>query len=448
MKSSAALEKRFAGFVLLLFVSNTSFSAQPGDEFWDPDFGVPGVDAGQIISVLAIGPDVYFGGGFRAIGDLTTPSIARWDGTNWRSLGAGVDGYVSGLAYCQDELYAAGGFASAGDVVSTNLAAWNGASWRNVPGLIYGTIFCLASDGTNLYVGGRFTSAGGIPANNIAKWDGEKWSTLGEGIIPVVEGGSPVGQVHALLVNGADVYVGGLFRNAGGVGATNIARWDGTNWHALGHGLRYFDGPGYENGAVRALALHKGFLYAGGSFRLAGDIRTDSIARWDGHAWSSVGSGVNDGLSVQVLTADQSGVYAAGPFERIGDISARWLAKWDGTNWVALGSGIGGGTGGILGMASTGTELYVGGTFTSAGDKASTNIALWHIPHSLRIAQTNDGVRISWSSTGSNYLLEARNTFPQGTWSNVPQQSVVTNSECVITQPISTENTYYRLRKP
>jgi hypothetical protein len=31
----------------------------------------------------------------------------------------------------------------------------------------------------NLYAGGLFTQAGGIPANNIARWNGSSWSVLG-----------------------------------------------------------------------------------------------------------------------------------------------------------------------------------------------------------------------------------------------------------------------------
>ena len=33
----------------------------------------------------------------------------------------------------------------------------------------------------NVYVGGVFTTAGGVPVNGIAKWDGSNWSALGSG---------------------------------------------------------------------------------------------------------------------------------------------------------------------------------------------------------------------------------------------------------------------------
>ena len=51
--------------------------------------------------------------------------------------------------------------------------------------------------------------------------------------------GCPInGPVHAIAVSGTDVYVGGLFTDAGGVPeADRIVKWSGTGWSALGSGL-------------------------------------------------------------------------------------------------------------------------------------------------------------------------------------------------------------------
>jgi len=51
----------------------------------------------------------------------------------------------------------------------------------------------------------------------------------------------------------------------GGVSATNIAKWDGTNWSALGTGLGTGDGD-----TVSALAIWGDNLYVGGYFTNAG----------------------------------------------------------------------------------------------------------------------------------------------------------------------------------
>ncbi len=37
--------------------------------------------------------------------------------------------------------------------------------------------------------------------------------------------------------SGSDVYAGGYFTTAGGSAATNIAKWNGSTWSALGSGM-------------------------------------------------------------------------------------------------------------------------------------------------------------------------------------------------------------------
>ena len=45
------------------------------------------------------------------------------------------------------------------------------------------SVYALAADGLgNLFAGGRFTVAGGLSASKIAKWSGSEWSALGSGI--------------------------------------------------------------------------------------------------------------------------------------------------------------------------------------------------------------------------------------------------------------------------
>jgi trimeric autotransporter adhesin len=107
----------------------------------------------------------------------------------------------------------------------------------------------VAVAGSNLYAGGFFTTAGGNRATNIAKWDGSSWSALGSGL----DGE----YVYALAVLGSNLYVGGRFTTAGGRAANYIANWDGTNWTELGTGM---------NEVVSALVVSGSDLYAGGYF--------------------------------------------------------------------------------------------------------------------------------------------------------------------------------------
>ena len=83
--------------------------------------------------------------------------------------------------------------------------------------------------------------------------------------------------MYALAVTGSDLYVGGYFTTAGGIGASNIAKWNGNSWSALGSGIGGGHGP-YPP-SVYALAIFAGDLYAGGHFTIAGGKVSGHAAR-------------------------------------------------------------------------------------------------------------------------------------------------------------------------
>lgn len=238
-----------------------------------------------------------------------------------------------------------------------------------------GEVNAVATDASgNLYVGGRFTIAGGVFATNIAKWNGSSWSALGSGI-----GGVDEPVVFALLVSGGDLYAGGQFTTAGEVSATNIAKWNGSNWSALGPGI-----PGLtpSAGYVSDMVVSGGDLYAGGWFTNVGGVSIDNIAKWDGSSWSSVGSGM--GGIVLALATSGSNVFAGGWFGTAGGNTANNIAKWNGSSWSALGSGM---DDAVYSLARSGNDLYASGSFETAGGVSAINIARW------------DGS--SWSPLGS-----------------------------------------------
>ena len=189
------------------------------------------------------------------------------------------------------------------------------------------------------------------------------WGSLGSGI----GGGDLYGPgVFALAVVGTNLYVGGDFTAAGGVPVNNIAKWDGSAWSALGSGM----GGSYPY--VYALAASGTNLYVGGNFITAGGVTVNYIAKWDGSAWSALGSGMNG--DVDALAVSGSDLYAAGTFTTAGGGSANYIAKWNGSAWSALGSGMNN-WGNAL--AVSGPNLYAGGPFTTAGWVAANHIAKW-----------------------------------------------------------------------
>src|SRR5262249_46353317 len=135
---------------------------------------------------------------------------------------------------------------------------------------------------------------------------------------------------------------GGQFTTAGGLISNSIARWDGSSWSSMGTGMNY---PGcYGCGIVNALIEFKGKLIAGGNFSEAGGLSVNGLAQWDGTSWSDVGSGVTraDYYSPQVnaLAIYNGDLIVGGTFKMAGDTIVNGIARWDGTSWFPLGTGI------------------------------------------------------------------------------------------------------------
>ncbi len=336
---------------------------------------------------------LFVGGSFAAVGDLYAYRVAGWNGSSWSTLGSGLNQPVFALTVFDDgggsALFAAGQFEAAGSAIARNIAKWNGVAW--VPlgtGLgaspsdkVYAlTVFDDgAGDGPALYAGGEFTTAGGAPANRIAKWDGSTWSPVGSGLN---------GAVHALLVlddrrgGSARLVAGGAFTTAGSSDAFRIAAWDGQSWSSLGLGL---------GGAVQSLAAFDDgtgggtALYAAGTFASAGFTPANNIAKWDGTAWSALGAGVNLSAYSMAVFDDGSGsapaLYVGGNFSAAGGSPASRVAKWDGTAWSPLGSGMNKPVTALFVFddgSDTGALLYAGGDFTSAGGVVVDRIARWN----------------------------------------------------------------------
>jgi len=376
-----------------------SFIARWDSAVWIP-LGTGLNDRVSVLAVFddGSGPALYAGGRFTQAGESQANRIARWDGTAWSPLGLGITGAnseVFALSVFDDgsgpALYVGGDFTQAGGNPANRIARWDGAVWAPLGDGMNSWVRALAifDDGTGpaLYAGGRFNQAGGILASRIARWDGTTWSPLGAGI-----GDHSSSSVLALAVfddgSGPALYAGGNFTQAGGSPANRIARWNGTTWSTLGAGLSG------TSAFVQALAVFNDgsgpALYAGGNFTQAGGNSASRIARWDGTDWSSLGAGVN-GLDSSVLTLtvfdDGSGpaLYAGGSFTEAGTGLANRAARWDGTAWSTLGTGLENDDPDVSVVVADlivfdngfGPALYVGGDFTYAGGRPVSRMARW-----------------------------------------------------------------------
>ncbi|MCH8825055.1 MAG: hypothetical protein IH984_16290 [Planctomycetes bacterium] len=341
------------------------------------------------------GAVLYAGGLFSTAGRVEANNIARWDGISWSAVGDGMDAQVRALEIFNDDddgtsLYAAGNFLTAGNISASYIARWDGLQWSAVGTGTDSIVTSLAvyddgsEQGPSLYAGGSFLNAGETKANRVAKWDGKSWSPLGSGVTGTIIslaasiGNSPVES---------KLYVSGLFDNAGEVYSQNFAMWDGKDWLAIGNGMHGEHTPA----VVRDLEPFDDEigddeqLYAAGSFTSAGGIAANSIAKWNGSQWSSVGDGFSEEDSVVYdLTTFDDGtgkaLYAGGIFQFAGDVSVNSIAKWDAENWSPLGAGTDGmvyALGVYDDKLGQGAALYVGGHFNTAGELPASNIAKW-----------------------------------------------------------------------
>jgi hypothetical protein len=359
-----------------------------------------------------------------AVSATALPGDGHWD-RQFNMPGTGSWNFA--LRFKGNSLYTGGGTLSAGQIASNTVVnIFDGTNWSSL-GEISGSpsttlIYDIGFLGTDLYVGGIFKQAGGVPAVGLAKWDGANWSGVG--------GFS--GIVLAMTTDGTNLYVGGSFTNAGGIYITNIAKWNGTNWSALGSGIGYYDSV-YSQ-VVDVLAWRDGQLYAGGAFTNAGPVTAVNLARWDGSTWSQVGGGVAGsgglfaGSPVSTLQVQGTDLYVGGNFTTVGgNVSALNVAKWNGSAWSALGTGLKGppNSGPVGALACLGTDLYAFGNFTNAGGIAASGLAKWNGANWSSFGALNGHLTRAISNAGSLYICGDFNVANYNSPSNVIASHII-----------------------
>lgn len=187
-------------------------------------------------------------------------------------------------------------------------------------------IYAMAQQADKLYIGGEFTRIGGIAANNVAVYDlvAQTFSPLGAGLT-----GEAWDTDHtisrgplcrAILVDGGDVYFTGVFKTAGETTCNSIARWNGTAWSALANGLGWKHNALLDDGGF-SLAKYGSDIMIGGHFDIGGtggyadygDAGTiHGITAWDGSGYSKISDAVVNGHVVRAMVVDGSVLYFGG----------------------------------------------------------------------------------------------------------------------------------------
>lgn len=376
--AGASARRGRAVFAALVSCVTFRASAEPACGEWTPGlFPRRGIDG--MVHALAThddgsGPALFAAGDFSQAGAASVAHIARWNGSAWSPLGRGTNGEVDALATFDDgsgpALFAGGAFTAAGGLAASNIARWDGRRWSALGLGLDGVVRALAvfddSSGPALYAAGDFSNADGHSASHVARWDGRAWAVAGDGLD---------GPVRALAVfddgSGPALVVGGDFTNGGSAALGHVAKLNGGLWTPLGAGT---------SRAARALVVHDdgrgsgSALYAAGDFDSAGGVAVDAVARWDGAAWSALGSDLDRLVAVSVLAVFDDGSLSsagrsgpslfAGAFGGYSSSQAR-IARWNGSAWTSIGgTGV---AGDATAMAPFGSELFLAGPYTVAG---------------------------------------------------------------------------------
>ncbi len=259
-----------------------------------------------------------------------------------------------------ESLYVAGRFLAIGDTIARNVARFDGAHWSPLgPGLgtsntNTGVEFLTVYDdgsGPKLYAAGHFSSAGTTAVQNVARWDGSTWTAVGHGLI------NPVYSLAAFDTGSGPR----LFA----LGEAEFESWDGTSWSPVAmSGL---------NGGQALLAFDDGAgsaLYVGAG---------PAVYRYDGQTTTQVGGSLAGNVVTLAAYDDGSG---SGETLFAGTQNfAPGVVRWDGSSWNPVGGGLNDGVNSLAVIDpgdGSGSQLYAGGRFTNAGGVDANKTARWN----------------------------------------------------------------------
>jgi hypothetical protein len=348
-------------------------------EGWDRQFGQQ-IGCNSVTSAVAALPDgrLVIAGEFTVCGDVATNRIAIWDPANkvFQKLGTGVTGVVHSIAIDGDDIFV-GGSTSGFKRFNISTGQWHPVDGStNGPG---GDVYAIDVVGDDVYVGGNFLDAGGVPAKRIARFNRKTrtWSALGTGQANGVEG-DPGSRIDSILVHDGYLYAGGFFRIAGDVFANNLARFDlaSQRWEPLGSNTT----PTMD-GHVNSLVMAGSRLFVGGYFTTIAGISANRVAQYDliTRTWSALGAAPSNGANdaVEAMHEHAGEIYVSGLFNRIGGLDARGFARFNIANQAWSNSCDADGFAGH--MTSVGDLVYVATNRAVAGPTTVNWIAACNV---------------------------------------------------------------------
>jgi hypothetical protein len=303
----------------------------------------------------------------------------------WVRLGNGIEkGSVLDVAMDRNNrrVYIVGHFKHVNRVAMENIAVYDITirGWSQVGGGISGLVTCIAiyEKSQIIFVGGLFSKVGKgdeqVQAINIAAYyvKQKRWAALGGGLNR---------ECSTLYFDESTetLYAGGSFTQSGTAPIHYVGLYDLATdaWSGLKNGEL--------NGPCRTLCKVDKDLYLGGLFTHAGmghsDIHVSYVARYsmETNTWSSLSGGLQGYCNALAYDAVENAIYVGGTFTSVGDRehaqNAHHIAKYyiEHQKWDVMGGGVNNVVNSLC-FDSTHNSLFVGGTFTALHEDAGTTV--------------------------------------------------------------------------
>ena len=291
-------------------------------------------------------------------GTTMMTSIAAWDGTTWSNPFGSPDGSVWCMTEYDGKLIAGGPFATIGSLSASRIASWDGTEWSGLGDGLPSTTATEAPYDLVEFQGDLY--ACGFFLGYLSRWDGSTWA-------PVEAGPGPNDACYGMAVYDDKLFVFGRYVFVGSVFTSpNVAAWDGTTWVDIGGGT---------NDRAYCGVVYDGDLYVGGRFTSAGGVPCQGLARWDGTQWHAVDQPVANGAVRHMALLDNNINYIL--FENV-DPFPYHIGGYDGANHFSLGSGFSPSDGGLTALYSWNGRLWVGtNNVLTAGEKSVSGMTSW-----------------------------------------------------------------------
>ncbi|RZA03211.1 MAG: hypothetical protein EOP11_16240, partial [Proteobacteria bacterium] len=321
----------------------------------------------SVYSMTKLGGDLAIGGIFSAVGNYKSTSL-----TKVSKAGASYDtAFLTGSNVNKVVSDGAGGYyvGGAGTYGGKQYLAHilpSGLIDSSFSALLNGTVNDIAVDTSTspatVYAGGAFTTANSLARFYLVALNGSTGADLNKDL-------KVSNVVSAVSLNSTNVYAGGGFTQAGGT----LLRTGGGIAATADASMNTFP---QINGAVNvSVADGSGGWYIGGSFTKitdgTGTLTRNYIARIaaDGSVDTTFNPNANAAVTALLLHAD--GLYVGGSFGSIGGATRNYFARLNPTSGAAdtgfINPVFNGPVYGIAAnAAATGSDIFVGGNFTSA----------------------------------------------------------------------------------